>query len=386
MSQFFVENSAGPMPPGTVGFLTGNSGGAVPPTANNIFILAEAVAAGTTPATVVGSPGTSTLEIEIQTSQAIASTNASNIGLAAFNSTQFTVDANGFVSLVGSAAAIEKINLQTGTSPIVPTAGAITFNGAVAAAGTNPVRTDGTGANTMALEVQISQAIASTDATKIGLSNFNSSFFTVDANGFVSLNGSAVGETITGNTGGALSPTAGNWNILGISTAAGTTPVQTAGSGSTLTVQIQKSQAIASTNATNVGLAAFNSAQFSVDANGFVSFVNASGMPWTDVTTATQALSVNNGYFTDRSAGVTYTLPATATLGDVIKIDGKLGITTVAQNANQAIRMSGSISTTGVGGSIVGTNVGDCVTLRCSTAGASTIWIAENFVGSWTVT
>ncbi len=91
------------------------------------------------------------------------------------------------IDVAGGAAPIEKINLQTGSSPIIPTGGTITFNGATVAAGTNPVRTDGTGPNTMAVEVQISQAIASTDATKIGLCNFNSAQFSVDANGFVSL-------------------------------------------------------------------------------------------------------------------------------------------------------------------------------------------------------
>lgn len=107
---------------------------------------------------------------------------------------------------------------------------------------------------------------------------------------------------------------------------------------------------------------------------------------WTDVTGATQTLAVGNGYFTDRGGGVTYTLPATAALGDLIIINGKLGLTSIAQNANQAIRVASAISTTGVGGSVVGTNVGDCIHLRCSTAGASTIWIAEAFVGNWTVT
>jgi hypothetical protein len=57
----------------------------------------------------------------------------------------------------------------------------------VVSAGTNPVRTDGTGASTMALEVQISQAVAASDATKIGLSNYNATQFSVDANGFVSI-------------------------------------------------------------------------------------------------------------------------------------------------------------------------------------------------------
>lgn len=107
---------------------------------------------------------------------------------------------------------------------------------------------------------------------------------------------------------------------------------------------------------------------------------------WSDVTGATTAMIANNNYVTDRGGGVTYTLPATASFGDVIKVDGKLGLTTIAQNANQQIRVGSSTSTVGVGGSIAGTNVGDCITLRCTTGGTSTVWIAEGGWGNWTVT
>lgn len=44
--------------------------------------------------------------------------------------------------------------------------------------------------------------------------------------------GSSVGKTITGNTGGALSPSLGNWNLLG------TGSITTVGSGSTLTTEL----------------------------------------------------------------------------------------------------------------------------------------------------
>ena len=132
-----------------------------------------------------------------------------------------------------------------------------------------PLETTGSG-NTVTIVSQYASAAASSLGTNAGFASFNSTEFTVDANGFVSLSGSGAGETITGDNAVALSPTLGNWNILGTSTAAGTTPVQTFGSVSTLIVQVQKSQAIASTNASNVGLSAFNSSQFSVDANGFV--------------------------------------------------------------------------------------------------------------------
>lgn len=107
---------------------------------------------------------------------------------------------------------------------------------------------------------------------------------------------------------------------------------------------------------------------------------------WTNVTGATQAMITNNNYVTNRGAGVTYTLPATASFGDSINIVGKLGLTTIAQNANQQIVVGSASSTVGVGGSVAGTNVGDCITLRCTTGGSSTVWIAESYVGVLTVT
>jgi hypothetical protein len=196
--------------------------------------------------------------------------------------------------------------------------------------------------------------------------------------------GTTVGKTITGNTGGALAPVAGNWFILGSNISNIGTPVQTNGSGNTLVVNIQRSSAIASTNLNFVGLAAFNSAEFSVDSNGFVS-LKSGGFTWTDVTSATQTLAVQNGYLTDRGAGVTYTLPATASIGDEIRIVGKLGLATITPNANQQILMSSASGTVGATGTAVATNVGDCIDLICTTSGASTVWRAANFVGNWTL-
>lgn len=249
------------------------------------------------------------------------------------------------LEVAGGAAAIEKINLQAGTSPIVPSGGIITFNGATVAAGTNPVRTDGTGANTMALQVQISQALAATDATKIGLCNFNSTHFTVDANGFVALSGTGPGLTITGNAGGALSPTAGNWNILGASTAAGTSPVTTSGAASTLTVNVQKSQAIASTDATKIGLAAFDSADFTVDANGFVS-ASTTGFLKTLTGNSGGAIApvannintVGTGSITIAGAGSTLTTQLTGlTNHNVLVGAGTATITNVAPSATSGV-------------------------------------------------
>lgn len=135
-----------------------------------------------------------------------------NIG---YSSPNITID------LVGGSVAADSFAMQTGTSPVVPTAnGLVTVNGAVVAAGTNPVRSDGTGVNTFAIEVQISQALAAADATKIGLSNFDSTSFAVAATGFVTLNG---GGFTWNDVSGAFSPLKNNGYFV-TATATGTLP------------------------------------------------------------------------------------------------------------------------------------------------------------------
>lgn len=160
---------------------------------------------------------------------AAASAASSYRGTASFDSSDFSVT-DGFVTLNGSGAG-QTITGQSGGA-LAPTAGNWNIYGASTAAGTSPVSSSGSG-STLTLNVQKSQALASTDATKIGLANFDSARFTCDANGFVSINGSGVGETITGQSGGALSPSSGNWNISGAN------GIITSGSGSTLTVTTQ---------------------------------------------------------------------------------------------------------------------------------------------------
>lgn len=125
------------------------------------------------------------------------------------------------LDITGGGVAIERVLLQTGTSPISPTGGNITFNGAVVAAGTNPVRTDGTGPNTMALEVQTSQALGAADSSKIGLSNFDSISFAVTATGFVTLAGG--GGFTWNDVSGAFSPLRNNGYFI-TATATGTLP------------------------------------------------------------------------------------------------------------------------------------------------------------------
>ena len=111
-------------------------------------------------------------------------------------------------------------------------------------------------------------------------------------------------ETLTANSGVATS-VANNINVFGSSVVAGTNPVRTVASGNTLTVDVQTAQAIASTDATKIGLAAFNSSDFTVDANGFVS-AKAVSANYTNVTHAMSpytVLTTDNYISVDCSAG-----------------------------------------------------------------------------------
>lgn len=133
-----------------------------------------------------GAGNTITISAELAT--AGATVGAANIGAAAYNSADFTV-VDGFVSLISSSSGAEDFITDSGTATQV--------NGDINIFGGTGVVTSGSGDTV-----------------------------TID------LDGAVVGQTITGDSGGALSPVSGNWDILG------TAPISTSGSGNTLTIAL----------------------------------------------------------------------------------------------------------------------------------------------------
>lgn len=331
----FVSLVGGSIGVTSVGVQTGTN--PVVPTAGGLVTINGAVvAAGTNPVRTNGT-GANTLAIEIQKSQAIAAADATKIGLCNFNSTEFTVDANGFVSLIGGSLAIDSIGVDAtsggGTNPVLPTAaGLVTVNGAVVAAGTNPIRSVSTAANVYQIQVQTSQALAAADATKIGLANFDSTSFSVAATGFVTLSTTGAGKTITGDSGGALSPTSNNWNILG------GPGITTSGSGSTLTI---------------------NSVVF------------------TDQGSSTTIAS-DNGYWV--TGAFAMTMPASPSGGEEILIEANTTSTvTIIANTGQTLRLASNV--TAAAGSITSGSRGDSITFRYNAT--STQWVAFDSTGGW---
>lgn len=147
----------------------------------------------------------------------------------------------------------------------------------------------------------------------------------------------------------------------------------------TFTIEIQRTTTSATPDSSDNGVSHFNSAHFTVDANGFVSSTGA-GFPWIDQGSSI-TLSINTGYFV--TAATTQTLPAAPSQGDVIKIIcDTTGAVVVTANAGQTIRLGSSV--TAVAGTFTSTARGDALELIYRAA--TTQWLALNSVGNWTVT
>ena len=107
-------------------------------------------------------------------------------------------------------------------------------------------------------------------------------------------------------------------------------------------------------------------------------------MTWTEVTSASQAAAVGNGYITNYATLLTVTLPATAAVGQRVALVGKgAGLWKLAQNASQVIHFGGINSTTGTGGYLAATGQYDCVEVICITA--NTDWVVRDSVGVITI-
>lgn len=78
-------------------------------------------------------------------------------------------------------------------------------------------------------------------------------------------------------------------------------------------------------------------------------------------------------------------MPATAVQFSQFKIVGVQGAWTLAQAANQQIKIGNTATTVGVGGSLASANAGDCIECIAVVGGASTIWRVVSMVGNITV-
>lgn len=86
-----------------------------------VTITGGQVAASTTANVIqTNSLAANTFTIQIQRSAAVASTTIGDNGVSHFNSAHFSVDANGFVGLLGGGQAVDSFSPDTGTDPVIP--------------------------------------------------------------------------------------------------------------------------------------------------------------------------------------------------------------------------------------------------------------------------
>lgn len=137
-------------------------------------------------------------------------------------------------------------------------------------------------------------------------------------------------ETLTGDSGGAVSPDgAGNINVLG------GTNVTVAGNPGMNTLTIQ---------------------------------VTGDNLTWNEVTGTSESMLINNGYIANNVALVSLDLPVSASVGDIIRVTGKgAGGWTIVQNANQQIFFGDQSTTVGITGGLTSTSQRDTCALLCIT-------------------
>ena len=362
-----------------------------------IIITGNQVASGTNAHAIQSSSlAANSITIEVQRTTTAASSTVGLNGISHFNSGDFTVDSNGFVSSI-SGGFTREVEVDTfagpGTNPVTATAGGlITVTGGQVPASTtaNVIRTDSLAANTYTIQVQRSQAVAESTVGDNGVSHFNSSDFTVDSNGFVSAVSSTFSRQVEvdAHTSPGTDPvepdSTGTITVTGGQIAAGTTAnvIQTDSlAANTYTIQVQRSQAVASTTVADNGVCHFNSADFTVDSNGFVSAVGGL-LVWSVKATSFSAL-VNNGYFIS-AASVTATLPTSPIVGDTVEFVSQVASAITIQAATgQKIEIG--TSTSAVAGNAQSTAKGDSISFVYEPASA-TWWAIGAPQGSWNVT
>lgn len=182
-----------------------------------------------------------------------------------------------------------------------------------------------------------------------------------------------VTENVTRGTIGS----SGNWTIA---TADSGTTMTISGGGLNATGTITF-PTIPSVTVANTRLVTVNSATGQVGSVATTSF----GFTWNEVTGTSSNMAVSNGYIANNAGLVTLTLPATAAVGDVVRVAGKgAGLWSIAQNAGQLINYGSAVTTTGVGGSLAASARYDTVELLCITA--NTTWEVLSGIGTLIVT
>ena len=319
-----------------------NTGDAIP-IANVLNILGSTVAnaTNTTPLHTTGAGNTITAEIQVGAAITGAPANANKAGLSSYDDTQFAVDVNGYVTLVGGAA-LPGIQTNTGDAggAVGPDgSGDVDWNGVTVGNGDNtkPVFVQGTpGSNLVEIDVQVAKGRTGAPGNKndSGLSSYDNTQFVVNTNGYV---------TLVGGVG-----------LPGIQTLTSDEPT-TVGPDVSGDIVISGGPGVTTTSGTNEIIV--NSVLYSDE-------------------TATTLTSDSGTWATAAGA---YVLPALPLKGELIEI---VCITTgiiVTANTGQEIQLAGDVTSTA--GTATNSAKGDVLVLRYRPT--DTAWYSISASGVW---
>lgn len=340
---------------GAITTMTGNTGGALTPTSGNMNTL------GTGSITIAGSGSTLTTQLT---------------GLTQYN------------LLVGQGSATIGLIAPSATVGIpVVSAGAAAYP----VYGTATVPGGGTGNTTFTAYSVICAGTTATGAFQ-NVSGVGTSGQALTSNGAGLLptwqnttDTSSIHQITLDAATSPITPSANNVTFTGGQVATGvvgTNVIRTRGNtSSSCTIEIQRSTVAAAQDLTLNGVCHFNSTQFSVSSQGFVSFTGSTtSFPWTDEGAPFTA-AVNNGYFI--TASLTATMPASPSQGDVIKFSVDVAaVLTIQANTGQVIRLGNVVSATA--GTAVSTLRGDSIELVYRLSGST--WMAISSTGMWGLT
>jgi len=263
----------------------GTSPVAVTSAGTNGQVLIGATGADPAFATVAGTQG-----VTLTTGANSLSIGLVNVPNSALANSSITVTGGSGISVAGSPVSLGGVVTISASGTTVTQFGT---NSGVATPSANTINLLGTaaqGITTSGSGSTVTFTVANATTASKGVASFNSSDFTVSS-GAVSLNSTGAGKTITGDTGGALSPTANNWNILG------GTNIDTSGSGSTLTVAVSAPFAATSltSNSLLLGNGASNISALGAATDGQLPIGSTGNAPVLATLTAGTGISITNG-------------------------------------------------------------------------------------------
>ena len=106
------------------------------------------------------------------------------------------------------------------------------------------------------------------------------------------------------------------------------------------------------------------------------------GITWS-IVTANETMTINTGTVANKGTLLTLTLPATASVGSVIRVVGmNTGLWRIAQNTGGKIHFGDLVTTTGVGGYFESVTAYDAMELVCVVADNE--WAVVSSIGNFT--